>query len=180
MLFSFCVCYIPGQPKICYPWGKFPGIKPKNLPAAFGGRKFFSPALSPQGTNSKIFFTHGIPICYSQGSFQKKNSPPLTPQGSFSEKFEIFGPFLAKLGGEQQGDNPKIFRRLRRPRVVLKKIFSARQHPWGVDPYLTFFTHGTKCSMGSSPTPFVLLRESTKKIFLGGGRPNPSPPPAQV
>ena len=91
---------IPGQPKICYPWGKFPGIKPKNLPAAFGGRKFFSPALSPQGTNSKIFFTHGIPICYSQGSFQKKNSPPLTPQGSFSEKFEIFGPFLAKLGGE--------------------------------------------------------------------------------
>ena len=96
----FSIVIIPGQPKICYPWGKFPGIKPKNLPAAFGGRKFFSPALSPQGTNSKIFFTHGIPICYSQGSFQKKNSPPLTPQGSFSEKFEIFGPFLAKLGGE--------------------------------------------------------------------------------
>ena len=91
---------IPGQPKICYPGGKFPGINPKNLPAAFGGRKFFSPLLSPRGTKSKFFFTHGIPIDYSRGSFKKKISLPLTPQGSFSEKFEIFGPFLAKLGGE--------------------------------------------------------------------------------
>ena len=29
---------------------KFPGYTPKNLPAAFAGRKIFPPAMSPQGT----------------------------------------------------------------------------------------------------------------------------------
>ena len=78
---------IPGQPKKCYPGGKFPGINSKNLPAAFGGQKIFSPPLSPRGTNCQNFFTHGIPIGYSQGCLHKKNLPALTPQGSFLEKF---------------------------------------------------------------------------------------------
>ena len=64
-------CTIPGQPKKCYPGGKFPGINPKNLPAAFGGQKIFSPLSSPRGTICQFFFTHGIPIGYSRGCLQK-------------------------------------------------------------------------------------------------------------
>ena len=81
---------IPGQPKKCYPGGKFPGINPKNLSAAFGGQKIFSLPLSPRGRNCQKNFTCGIPMDYSQGSFQKKILLPLTLQGSFSEKFKVF------------------------------------------------------------------------------------------
>ena len=68
---NLSVCSIPGQPKKCYPGGKFPGINPKNLPAAFGGQKIFSPLSSPRGTICQFCFTHGIPIGYSWGCLQK-------------------------------------------------------------------------------------------------------------
>ena len=72
---------------------KFPGYNPKNLPAAFGGRKIFRQPCRPRVQNDQNFFTHGIPMVYSQGSFISTFLPGLTTQGSFLRFFLIFSEF---------------------------------------------------------------------------------------
>ena len=80
------------------------GQVPRDQAQKFAGRLwrpeiFFASAVAP-GYKFKNFFYPWDTHMLLPGKFPEKNSPPLTPQGSFSEKFEIFGPFLAKLGGE--------------------------------------------------------------------------------
>ena len=51
---------IPGQPKKCYPGGKFPGINPKNLLAAFAARNFFRHYLHPEVQFANFFNRHQL------------------------------------------------------------------------------------------------------------------------
>ena len=48
---------------------------------------------------------------------------------------------------------------------------------WVVDPYLNFFTHGTKTTQGCYPPLLIYPRYSTKKIFLPWVYTHPYPPP---
>ena len=55
--------------------------------------KFFRQPRRPGVENGLNFFTHGIPMGYSRGSFTSTFLPGLTPQGSFSRFFLSFSEF---------------------------------------------------------------------------------------
>ena len=151
--------------------GKFPGINPKNLPAAFGGQKFFSPAPSPLGRKwPKSFYpwdTYGLlPGKFCQYFVAGFDAPGII-FGIFLEFFWIFLIF-SDFSWFFSIFSPKICR----PPSAATKFF----RPWVVDPYPEFFTHGSKSSQGCSPHPLSLpMGVDQNKFFTQGCTPHLPP-----